>query len=43
MFGELIDFWTWAGAGIIFCSAVYVARREARLRAEARRKELEGD
>jgi len=42
MFGELIDFWTWIGAFIIFCSAVYIARREARLRAEARKKELEG-
>jgi drug/metabolite transporter (DMT)-like permease len=42
LFGELIDGWTWFGAAVIFCSAVYIARREARLRAEARRKELEG-
>lgn len=42
MFGELIDMWTWVGAAIIFASAVYIARREAKLRAEARKKELEG-
>jgi len=41
MFGELIDGWTWLGAFIIFCSAVYIGRREAKLRAEARRKEME--
>lgn len=41
MFGELIDLWTWIGAAVIFASAVYIARREARLRAEARKKELE--
>jgi drug/metabolite transporter (DMT)-like permease len=33
-FGETIDRWTWAGALIIFASAVYITRREARLRAE---------
>jgi len=27
-FGEIIDLWTWAGAGIIFISSVYIARRE---------------
>lgn len=37
LFGELIDMWTWTGAAIIFASAVYIVRREARLRAEARR------
>jgi drug/metabolite transporter (DMT)-like permease len=33
-FGETIDGWTWIGALIIFASAVYITRREARLRAE---------
>ncbi len=36
-FGELIDLWTWIGAGIIFAAAFYTARRENRLaRARAR-------
>ncbi len=30
--GELIDIWTWAGAGIIFASTLYIARREAHLK-----------
>jgi drug/metabolite transporter (DMT)-like permease len=30
-FGETIDSWTWVGAFIIFASAVYITRREARL------------
>ncbi len=30
-FGELIDGWTWVGAGIIFCASVYIMRREAQL------------
>ena len=30
-FGETIDLWTWVGAVIIFASAVYITRREARL------------
>ena len=30
-FGELIDLWTWIGAGIIFAAAFYTARREGRL------------
>ena len=30
-FGETIDAWTWAGAAIIFASAVYITRREAKL------------
>jgi drug/metabolite transporter (DMT)-like permease len=34
VFGETIDAWTWLGALIIFASAVYITRREARLRAE---------
>jgi drug/metabolite transporter (DMT)-like permease len=33
-FGEVIDAWTWIGALIIFASAVYITRREARLRAQ---------
>jgi len=33
-FGEVIDAWTWLGAVIIFASAVYITRREARLRAQ---------
>ncbi len=41
MFGELIDAWTWIGAAIIFMSAVYIIRREAQLRREARKKEME--
>ena len=32
-FGETIDAWTWLGAFIIFASALYITRREARLRA----------
>jgi drug/metabolite transporter (DMT)-like permease len=30
-FGETIDGWTWLGAFIIFASAIYITRREARL------------
>jgi uncharacterized membrane protein len=30
-FGEVIDAWTWVGAVIIFASAGYITRREARL------------
>ena len=33
-FGEVIDAWTWIGALIIFTSAVYITRREAKLRAQ---------
>ena len=33
-FGEVIDAWTWIGALIIFASAVYITRREAKLRAQ---------
>lgn len=32
LFGEIIDVWTWVGAGIIFAASVYIARREAFLR-----------
>jgi drug/metabolite transporter (DMT)-like permease len=35
-FAETIDTWTWIGALIIFASAVYITRREARLAAAAR-------
>lgn len=28
LFGELIDLWTWVGAGIIFAASVYTAHRE---------------
>lgn len=33
-FGEIIDAWTWIGALVIFASAVYITRREARLKAQ---------
>jgi drug/metabolite transporter (DMT)-like permease len=33
-FGELTDRWTWVGALVIFASAVYIARREARAQIE---------
>jgi drug/metabolite transporter (DMT)-like permease len=33
-FGETIDLWTWVGAAIIFASAAYIVRREARLAAQ---------
>ncbi|WP_420391755.1 DMT family transporter [Acuticoccus sp.] len=37
LFGELIDLWTWVGAGVIFAASIYAARRERRLaRAMAR-------
>jgi drug/metabolite transporter (DMT)-like permease len=32
VFGETTDLWTWVGALIIFTSAVYITRREAKLR-----------
>jgi drug/metabolite transporter (DMT)-like permease len=35
-FGETIDRWTWVGAAIIFTSAVYITRREARLKSRPR-------
>ena len=33
-FGEIIDVWTWVGALIIFASALYITRREAKLKAQ---------
>jgi drug/metabolite transporter (DMT)-like permease len=35
-FGEVTDRWTWIGAAVIFASAAYITRREARLRSLAR-------
>jgi drug/metabolite transporter (DMT)-like permease len=32
LFGELIDVWTWVGAGVIFAASLYNARREGKLR-----------
>jgi drug/metabolite transporter (DMT)-like permease len=32
LFGELIDIWTWVGAGVIFAASLYNAHRESRLR-----------
>jgi drug/metabolite transporter (DMT)-like permease len=40
VFAETIDLWTWIGALIIFASAVYITRREARLAAAARSGQL---
>ncbi len=37
LFGEVADIWTWAGAGVIAASSVYIARREAAVAREARR------
>ncbi len=36
LFGEIIDLWTWIGAGIIFVASLYIARREAYLRRRSR-------
>ncbi len=33
-FGELADLWTWIGAGVIFTSSFYIARRELLLNRE---------
>jgi drug/metabolite transporter (DMT)-like permease len=35
-FGEIIDAWTWVGALVIFASAAYITRREAKLAAQRR-------
>ena len=35
LFQELIDLWTWIGAGVIFAAALYTARRERQLRRKA--------
>ena len=40
MFGEVTDIWTWVGAAIIFASAIYITRREARLRSHARLEKI---
>ena len=37
-FGETIDGWTWVGAAIIFAASVYIARREAQLARQRRKK-----
>jgi drug/metabolite transporter (DMT)-like permease len=43
MFGETIDVWTWVGATIIFASAIYITRREAKLRSLARLEKVTKD
>lgn len=40
MFGEVADIWTWVGAAVIFASAIYITRREARLRSQARIEQI---
>jgi drug/metabolite transporter (DMT)-like permease len=35
LFAELIDVWTWIGAGVIFAASAYNAQRERRLRRAA--------
>jgi len=40
MFGEVADIWTWVGAAVIFASAIYITRREARLRSQARVEQI---
>jgi len=40
MFGEVTDIWTWVGAAVIFASAIYITRREARLRSQARLEKI---
>jgi drug/metabolite transporter (DMT)-like permease len=32
LFGELIDLWTWIGAGVIFAASLYNAHREGKVR-----------
>ena len=36
LFGEPTDVWTWIGAAVIAASSIYVAHREAKVRAEGR-------
>lgn len=36
LFQELIDLWTWVGAGVIFLAAMYTAQRERAKRAETK-------
>ncbi len=38
LFGETADAWTWAGAAVIAGSSVYIARREAIVAREAKRR-----
>ena len=40
MFGEATDIWTWVGAAVIFASALYITRREAKLRSQARLEKI---
>ena len=40
MFGEITDIWTWVGAAVIFASAIYITRREAKLRSQARIEQI---
>ncbi|MCB1745219.1 MAG: DMT family transporter [Gammaproteobacteria bacterium] len=42
VFGELPTLHTWLGAAVIMGSTLYIAMREARLRAEARRRQRAG-
>lgn len=37
LFGEVVDVWTWVGAGVIAASSVYIARRESAVARENRR------
>jgi drug/metabolite transporter (DMT)-like permease len=43
-FGEVPDLWTWAGAGIIAASAIYIVHRESRIAraAERERRQVSG-
>ena len=38
LFGETADIWTWVGAAVIAGSSIYIARREAIVAREAKRK-----
>lgn len=39
VFGEVIDLWTWVGAGIIFAASAYIMHREAQLKRARERAE----
>ena len=43
MFNEITDIWTWVGASVIFASAIYITRREAKLRSQARLEKITKD
>lgn len=43
LFGELIDLWTWIGAGVIFAAALYTARRQRHLRRGVPEEERAGE